>query len=135
MKKAIALSVCLAASTLAGCASAPSTQETAAADYGSYPADFEQIIRNHMSRKLKDPESARYEFLNQPKAAWATLGGKKFGYAVCTNINAKNSFGGYVGSRPSYFLIRNGAVISESHGDGNYADAWVQGRCKAIVNQ
>lgn len=59
--------------------------------------------------------------------------GKKFGYAVCANINARNSFGGYVGNRMSYFLIRDGRVIDESHGDGNYGEAIVQGRCDPFV--
>ncbi len=116
-----------------GCASRPTQQEMAAADYGSYPSDYEQVIRNYMQRILKDPESARYEFLNQPQKAWTSMGGKKYGYAVCTYINSKNSFGGYVGNRLNYFLIKNGQVIAASHGDGDFGEAIAQGRCKAFI--
>ena len=116
-----------------GCASRPTQQEMSAADYGSYPTDYEQIIRSYMQRTLKDPESARYEFLNQPQTAWTSMGGKKYGYAVCAYINAKNSFGGYVGNRLSYFLIKNSQVIAASHGDGEFGDAIAQGRCKAFI--
>jgi hypothetical protein len=79
---------------MAGCATAPTQQELAEADYGSYPSDYEQIIKNYMFTVLKDPESARYQFLNAPKTAWSSgFGEKKFGYVVCAYINAKNSFG------------------------------------------
>ena len=103
---------------IGGCATPPTQQELAAADYGTYPDNFEQIIKNHMTSILKDPDSARFQFLNNPKKGWNGLGGKKFGYVSCVNINAKNSYGGYVGSRMSYFMIRNGKIIDFSHGDG-----------------
>ena len=114
------------AALLLGCAT-PTQQELAAADYGSYPADFETIIKSYMQATLKDPESARYQFLNSPKSGWNGFGGVKYGYVVCVRINAKNSYGGYVGNRMSYFMIRNGRVIDASHGDGNYGEAMVQG--------
>ena len=118
---------------IAGCATRPTEQELTNADYGSYPSDYEQLIRRHMQSVLKDPDSARYDFLNSPKSGWNVLGGKKFGYVVCANINAKNSFGGYVGTRMSYFMMRDGRTIDASHGDGNYGDAIVQGKCKAFI--
>ncbi|MDR5772865.1 MULTISPECIES: hypothetical protein [unclassified Caballeronia] len=34
-----------------------------------------------------------------------------YGYLVCTDINAKNSYGGYTGAKRRWFLIRNGAVV------------------------
>ena len=120
------------ATSVVGCA-APTSQELAAADYGPYPDDHEQIIKNYMQSFLKDPESARYQFLNSPKSGWNSLGGKKYGYIVCVNVNAKNSYGGYVGNRMSYFMINNGRVIDASHGDGNYGDAIVQGKCNKFI--
>lgn len=117
---------------LVGCAT-PTQQELATADYGSYPTDFEQIIKNHMQATLKDPESARYQFLNSPKSGWNSFGGLKYGYVVCAYINAKNSYGGYVGNRISYFLLKNDRVIDTMHGDGNYVEAMVQGRCKVFI--
>lgn len=125
---------CLALATmLVGCAIAPSQQELASADYGSYPSDYEQVIKSFMQSVLKDPESARYQFLNAPKPGWNALGSKKYGFVVCANINAKNSYGGYVGNRMSYFMIKNGRVIDASHGDGSYGDALVQGMCTKFI--
>ena len=116
-----------------GCAIRPTEKEIEIADYGSYPNEYEQIIRNHMETFLKDPESARYKFLNSPKPGWNGIGGNKFGYVVCANINAKNSFGGYVGNRMSYFMIRNDRMIYTSKGDDNFGEALAQGLCKHFI--
>jgi len=37
-------------------------------------------------------------------------------------VNAKNSFSGYVGSKPYFFLFRNGAIenAGEAHQSGMY---------------
>ncbi|MEA3192696.1 MAG: hypothetical protein QOD26_1029 [Betaproteobacteria bacterium] len=82
---------------------------------------------------LRDPESARYEFLNRPKTGWNGIGGLKFGHVVCARINGKNAYGGYVGYRISYFMIKNGRVIDAVHGDGSYGDSMVQGRCSHFI--
>ena len=124
MKKQI-ITILALTGLLVGCAT-PTQQEVAVADYGSYPTDFETIIKSHMQATLKDPESARYQFLNSPKSGWSSFGGVKYGYVVCAYINAKNSYGGYVGNRMSYFMIKNRRLIDASHGDGNY-------RCKHFI--
>lgn len=108
----------LAAISLAGCAAAPTNEEAAAADYGSYPDDYQQIVKSHMEGILKDPDSAKYQFLDTPQKAWNSIGGLKFGYAVCARINAKNSYGAYIGYKTSYFLIRNNTVIHTLHPEG-----------------
>ena len=33
-----------------------------------------------------------------------------YGWRVCAGINAKNSYGGYVGEKPYFFLLRDSAV-------------------------
>jgi len=136
MKKLFALLVLFTlVATLSGCAAPLTQEELASADYGKYPSDYENIIKSYMDIRLKDPDSARYQFLNTPQTGWNRLGGKKFGYIVCVYINAKNSFGGYVGNRINYFMINNGNVIDALHGDGNYGDAIVQGACKNFINK
>lgn len=107
----------------------PTQQEIESADYGPYPVEYEQIIKNYMQGILKDPSSATYQFLGSPRSGWNGMGGKKFGYMVCVNINAKNSFGGYTGNRMSYFMIHYGRVIYASHGDGRYGSSFVEGMC------
>ena len=118
---------------LGGCAVAPTQDELASADYGAYPSDYKDIVQNYMETRLKDPMSAQYSFLNSPRSAWNTFGGKKFGYAVCARVNAKNSFGGYTGGKLNYFLIRNGSVILMIGGDGEFNQAAAEGSCKSFL--
>lgn len=119
---------------LSSCALPPSQEEMATADYGLYPSDYERIIKDYAAITLKDPSSAQYTFLNEPKRAFNGIGGAKFGWVVCANINAKNSYGGYVGTRMNYFMIKDGRVINASYGDGGYGDAIVGGKCKGALN-
>jgi len=98
---------------LAGCATAPSSQELLEADYGSYPENYEEIIKNYMSNVLKDPMTAEFRFDKVPQKLW--IGGlftkRQFGYGTCASINAKNAFGGYVGFRRYFFLINDSTVV------------------------
>ncbi len=131
MKKLL-LSI-VTASLLAGCAARPSQDEITNADYGEYPNSYENVIKNYMFRTLKDPDSAQYQFLNHPKNGWTVWGGKKFGYVVCAYINAKNSYGGYTGSKLSYFMIRNNAVVSHIGGGDQYSESAAKGACEPFV--
>lgn len=120
--------------SLAGCATAPTPRELAEADYGTVPLNYEQTIRSYMAPLLKDPQSAQYDFLNIPRRWYTVMGGKKYGWAVCVNINSKNSFGGYVGNRMYFFMINNDQVISSILGDGTYPSAMASGMCKNLIN-
>lgn len=108
---------CLLALLVSGCAMAPSQQEMAAADYGSPIAqDVAQAkVIEFLSHTLKDPESARIEW-GMIEKGWvkdgAVYGGATvFGYGLSARVNAKNSFGGYVGAEPYFFLFRNGDLV------------------------
>ncbi len=107
-----------------GCATAPSQDESHSPRYGAYPANYQDIIKAHMSQVLKDPRDARYEFLNKPAQGWRT-GSNKFGYVVCANINAKNDIGEYAGARQYYFLINGGRVI-EGDVAGGFCSPYVR---------
>lgn len=99
--------------TLSACASAPTSQELSAANYGTYPSDYEVIIKSYLMSTLKDPSSAQYNGFTQPRSYW--IGGgltpRMYGYMVCVTLNAKNSYGAYVGFQTDLFLIRDGTVI------------------------
>lgn len=110
----------------------PTAEQLANADYGQYPSDYEQTIKSYMSQRLKDPYSAQFQFLNQPKTAWNGIGGLKYGYAVCVLINAKNSFGGYTGSQLSYFMLRGSTVVDSEHGTDEYSTAMARGKCDKL---
>lgn len=104
------------AAIVISCATNPpiTPEEIATADFGQLPENYQQDIANLMSRTLKDPASALYRF-ETPRRGFAQegapAGGKRvFGYIVPTWINAKNSFGGYVGEKRYFFLFVRGSV-------------------------
>ena len=107
------------------CASvqAPTDAQYAAADFGSFPSSYESIVRGYYASTLKDPDSAIFKTFSQPKQYW--LGNRAnpvglYGYLVCATVNAKNSYGGYVGYKTDGFLIRNNLIVRYLK-DGEYA--------------
>lgn len=105
----------------------------ATADYGSYPSQYKAVVEGYLHGRLKDPDSLRIQYLNAPQRGFQGLGGATYGYVVCATVNAKNSFGGYTGPRPAYFMIRNEAVVQAHIGDGSYGSAMAEGMCKNFV--
>ncbi|MCD1609850.1 MULTISPECIES: hypothetical protein [Stutzerimonas] len=102
---------------LAGCAAPPTQQEIAAADYGMpiEQAEAEEKAKEVFSRTLKDPYSAQYAFgkIYKGYSLTAPLQGRKasYGYMLDVMVNAKNSYGGYVGAKPYRFMFRNGRLV------------------------
>lgn len=127
----LSLFVCLGLVGVSGCAMTPTAEQLANADYGvpipkeDAVAKAEQWVRG----VLKDPDSARFEW-NQFEKGWARNGlayggGYTFGYLLTGNVNARNSFGGYVGARKYQFIFRDGeiaAILGETvlSGGGTY---------------
>lgn len=119
MLKRIALVGCLIAAPallLEGCAPVPTQQEINSADYG-YPIsqdDAASQAKGAFGLYLKDPESARYSFGSVYKGYFvgSAFEGRKLqaGYLLDVTVNAKNSYGGYVGPKPYKFLFRNGKI-------------------------
>ena len=103
--------------TLIGCASAPSQEEMANADYGSYqsPENCVLVAESKIRSTLKDPSSAQFSHGRCYQGYWSSvpiLGMKAaFGYMQQGTVNAKNSYGGYVGARSYNALIQNGYVV------------------------
>ena len=100
-------------SSLAACVARPTQQQIESADYGTYPQDYEDIIKTYMGNVLFDPYSAIYSNWSGPSKGYS---GDRFtqvayGYRVCVDINAKNRMGGYVGVQKHYFLIHNRQII------------------------
>ena len=91
----------------------PTTDELAHANYGSpiSQEDAQAKATAWLQATLKDPDSMRAEW-SPVKQGWQreTLGDLHFGYRMAASVNAKNSFGGYVGARPYVFMFSNGAL-------------------------
>lgn len=105
---------------LSGCATVPppTPEQISAADYGA-PVNqsfAEGEIKKYWEKVLKDPYSAQYRF--EPLAKGYDQASRSyqqrtaFGYLLVGTVNAKNSFGGYVGAKPFRGLFRNGKMVS-----------------------
>lgn len=103
---------------LSGCASVPTPQQLAAADYGPMPQDHQAMIVKYMNDRLRDSTDAKYDFYKPLSKSWFGFGGVgQYGWATCATINAKNAYGGFTGALPSYFLIRDGLIIQAVHSE------------------
>ncbi len=92
----------------------PADSEFASADFGSTPSGYEQHLTGAIKGQLKDPDSARIRFA-APRKTWGRVvgvEGTEFGWSVTALVNAKNSYGGYVGEKPWSFMFRDGRVVS-----------------------
>ncbi|MFT4255965.1 MAG: hypothetical protein QM599_03260 [Pseudoxanthomonas sp.] len=84
------------------------------ADFGPYPDDYEKLVQSHFSEQLKDPDSAKFSDFRIKKSYVLISAPNKqaqFGYAVCVNINAKNSYGAYAGKTLTWAFIRDNAIV------------------------
>jgi hypothetical protein len=85
---------------LSACAYTPTAKDLANADYGSYPDNYMQSLKNYGKGFLKDPPSARWNFNYLPREMWLKYwGGIRYGYGVCTEINTRTNLGVYTGFR------------------------------------
>lgn len=85
------------------------------------PANWQNLVKQEISGLLKDPDSAKYTFKEQPKyCSFSNLGyfsgpirdytAPLIGYAGLVFVNSKNSFGGYTGNQPWFYMISDGHV-------------------------
>ena len=82
-----------------------------AADFGLYPTNYEELVKTWAVTNLKDPESARYGRISKPRKEWEVENLRPtYGFSVCADINARNSYGGYAGAQTYWFFIRDGRV-------------------------
>ena len=85
------------------------------ADYGDLPTNYEKIVKEYFNGVLKDPYSAHYSFTKEPsktfKGNYATRT-VQYGYEVCIDVNAKNSYGAFTGNKPYWILIKDNTIIA-----------------------
>ena len=101
---------------IAACASGPTPEQLATADYGSemLPAECTAVAEKVVSDSLKDPSSAQFRSSPCFKGYWRSIPvlgmDIAYGWIQQGEINGKNAYGGYVGFRPYKALIKNGKV-------------------------
>jgi hypothetical protein len=115
------LKLAAAALCLMGCANTPpSDSEVAAIGYGApLTIDYQAAVKAWFFHYLKDPISAQYVFQGSPQPLSERTGfvnGHQViaGYQVTVQVNAKNSYGAYIGFSTYYFLFRNNQIINVS---------------------
>ena len=101
---------------LGACAMAPTADQLASADYGAQPQHPETAIHLYFETTLKDPSSAQYREITKPVHGWIrdpiVAGGKtNYGWQVDVAVNAKNSYGAYVGFKTYSFLFRGEEIV------------------------
>lgn len=102
---------------IAACASGPTPEQLAAADYGAetHPAECTALAEKVIADALKDPSSAQFRSAPCFKGYWRSvplLGmDLAYGWIQQGEVNGKNVYGGYVGFRPYKALIKNGSVV------------------------
>jgi len=98
-----------------GCAakkSLPSQSDIAYANYGS-PKSIQEFEAN-VRQGLKDPYSAQIS-CSQPKKGWFEIKAQSFpnqyGYVSVCRVNAKNSFGAYIGEQSHIYCFEGDAFL------------------------
>ncbi|WP_218042249.1 hypothetical protein [Eikenella glucosivorans] len=127
------LAALIGSTLLAGCYSLPTptaiTMEQIRSydGYGSYPRNYEQLIKRHLRQTLVDPNSLMLDGISRPlkfvRFERRSLPVKTHtpirtisGYVVCARFNAKNRYGGYTGWQEQPYLIRDGKVYDNVFG-------------------
>ena len=117
MFKQFALAAMVTATlAVSGCSSSPVSQTTIAnGDYGAYPDNYQETVKEYFQRNLKDPLSAQYRFGTPYKGYLrdAPIAGGNpnvFGYVVECGVNAKNSYGGYTGEKYYRMFVKDNAA-------------------------
>lgn len=99
----------------------PTIAEQAAADYGAPPVSYKEAIARYFDSTLKDPRSIQYGAISDPTKGFfetrapVISGGKvtvTYGWLVKATINAKNSYGGYVGFKTYVFTFRGEEIAN-----------------------
>lgn len=84
-------------------------------DAGPPPENPLAVVQAALHDRLKDPDSAQVRILGEPKAMVTkavigmTNGGA--GWRICSEVNAKNVYGGYTGYHRVFLLWSRGVVI------------------------
>jgi hypothetical protein len=104
------------------CIAEPDAAEAAAFDYGQMPSEtYKDQITDYFNQTLKDPYSAHIK-MNKPRRAWyqtPPIWGSRtyFGWVVAVKVNAKNSYGAYIGDEPYIFVFHGDKITHISNPD------------------
>jgi hypothetical protein len=95
-------------------------------DFGPEPKNYKKIFERAVSETLKDPNSGQFRNISPPKKGWIppTLKQQRtaiilgvpaettYGWMICGEYNAKNSYGAYVGFNTAVVVFRSGKYLN-----------------------
>ena len=86
------------------------------AEYGLPPKNYEKTIKDYLAKSLKDPYSAHYSEFSTPRQEHVIYNKKPvYGYSVCVKVNAKNSYGAYIGNQVHWFFFKDGQITRSNN--------------------
>ena len=128
MKKTMLL--LLAMVMFGGCSTPSESVQLTETDYGSYPNNYEQIVKKYFEMRLSDPSSAQYDFSASPSKGYTRKvpldGGDidKVGWIVVVLVISKDRMGGYGRGKKYTLLISYDRVIEEISPSMNFSEWW-----------
>lgn len=109
---------CIFAILFSSCYMRPSPVEIANFDYGEYPTNYEEIIKDYLNEILVDPFSIKDLTISSPRKKWIQFASMRHvGYLCYGSFFAKNRMGGYTGKSEYAFIINNGRVVFHEEAD------------------
>jgi hypothetical protein len=103
---------------LAICASSMAAAQT---DPAPDPVEGVAMAESAISAKLKDPYSAHFTWPYGFRYGTLRVGSYSVtGWIICGLVNAKNSYGGYVGNNSAVAIISHGSVVDAAVESGRY---------------
>ncbi len=98
------------------CSSMPTTTQIKSAEIGTAPSDdvVKSAVNGYLNRTLKDPASAQVGYSKVYKTAYRrnAFSSPKFAWGVTCSVNARNSYGGYVGSQSYCFYFLDDKLVA-----------------------
>ena len=107
---------------ITGCAvqSGPTREQIENADYGPEPQieDLAKYIDDTLTTRFKDPSSVVYVNIWGPKqrVIYYDNGAYDYGWVLCTQSNAKNSYGAYTGLKKTGMVFKRGRMTRRLEG-------------------
>jgi len=93
------------------------------ADTGSKPGNYKRLVEEAIREQLKAPDSAKFSGMTSPRKELIVKEGDFiYGYSTCVYVNAKNSYGGYVGKQLYWIFLRNNQVLRVQNTNDAYGD-------------
>lgn len=90
------------------------------------------IIESQLRSRLKDPQSAQFNWPNDfvPGQHQPLMAKPIYGWVTCGTVNARNGFGGYTGPQAVLVVVRNNQVLFMDMDSPSAGRPLISGYCR-----